>query len=123
MYSSYGLTFDGKCEWSSGNHYNRNVVTFDVGNSSSSHADNLKNLFLMLGKEVLLVLMKDLVHQSINFNKAKISYCLSLYYNGDISYLFVNGKEIYKFQADNKNINFPTQFCFGRISNKFNHVQ
>ena len=38
-------------------------------------------------------------------------------YNADNSYLFVNGKEIFKFRADNKNINFPTQFCLGSISN------
>ena len=33
---------------------------------------------------------------------------LSLHYNDDNSYLFVNGKEIIKFKADNKNVNFPT---------------
>ena len=33
--------------------------------------------------------------------------------------MFVNGKEIFKFKADNKNVNFPTKFCFGCISNGF----
>ena len=33
--------------------------------------------------------------------------------------MFVNGKEVYKFKADDKNVNFPTQFCLGSISNKF----
>ena len=33
--------------------------------------------------------------------------------------MFVNGKEILKFKADNKNVNFPTQFCLGSISNGF----
>ena len=50
----------------------------------------------------LLVLMEALVHQKksdINFGKAKTKFCLSLYYNRDNSYLFVNGKEIYKFKA------------------------
>ena len=42
---------------------------------------------------------------------------MSLHYNADNSYFFVNGKEIFK--ADNKNINFPTQFCLGSISNGF----
>ena len=41
-----------------------------------------------------------------------------MYYNADNSYLFVNGKEIFKFKADNKNVNFPTQFCLGSICNK-----
>ena len=44
---------------------------------------------------------------------------MSLHYNGDNSYLFVNGKEIFKFKASNKNINFPTQFYLGSISNGF----
>ena len=44
---------------------------------------------------------------------------MSLHCNHDNSYLFVNGKEIYKFKADDKNVNFPTQFCLGSISNKF----
>ena len=34
-----------------------------------------------------------------------------------------NGKEIYKFKASNKNVNFPSQFCLGSISNKFNYVE
>ena len=50
---------------------------------------------------------------SINVSKANAKFCLSLRYNADNSYLFVNGKEIFKFKADNKNVNFPTQFCLG----------
>ena len=46
-------------------------------------------------------------------------FVLSLHYNADNSYLFVNGKEIFKFKAANKNVNFPTQFCLGSISNRF----
>ena len=54
---------------------------------------------------------------SINFSKVNTEFCLSLHYNADNSYFFVNRKEIFKFKTDNKNVNFPTQFCFGRISN------
>ena len=43
---------------------------------------------------------------------------MSLHYNHD-SYLFVKGKKIYKFKTDNKNVNVPTQFCLGSISNGF----
>ena len=45
-----------------------------------------------------------------------------MHYNHDNSYLFVNEKEIYKFKADNKNANFPTQFCLRSISNKIAHT-
>ena len=66
--------------------------------------------------------MVTLVHQkkiNINFNKAKTKLFLSLHYNSDNSYLFVNGKEIYKLKASNKNNNFPSHFCLENISNKF----
>ena len=47
---------------------------------------------------------------------------MNLHYNSDNSYLFVNGKEIYKFKASNKNVNFPSQFCLGSITNIFDYV-
>ena len=56
---------------------------------------------------------------SINFSKANTKFCLNLHYKGGNSYLFVHGKKIFKFKADNKNVNFATQFCLGSISNGF----
>ena len=44
---------------------------------------------------------------------------MTLDYHGDNSYLFVNGKEIFKFKVDNKNVNFPIQFCLGSVPNGF----
>ena len=46
---------------------------------------------------------------------------MCLHYNSDNSYLFLNGKEIYEFKTSNKNVNFPSQFCLGGISNKFDY--
>ena len=37
--------------------------------------------------------------------------------------MFVNKKEIIKFKAENKNVDFPTQFCLGRISNGFSATE
>ena len=48
---------------------------------------------------------------------------MSFHYNADNSYLFLNGKEIVKFKDDNKNFNFPTQFCLGSISNGFRNTE
>ena len=96
------------------------MVIFGVDNSSSSHPHNCKNNFLILGEGPTcgnngsFRLPKKKF--SINFTKANTKFCLSLYYNADYSYLFVTGKEIFKFKADNKNVNFPTQFCLGCIS-------
>lgn len=39
---------------------------------------------------------------SINFSKAKIKFCLSLYYNGINSYLYENKTKVYKFISISK---------------------
>ena len=46
-----------------------------------------------------------------------------MHYNADNSYLFVNGKEIFKFKAGNKSVNFSTQFCLGSISKGFSTTE
>ena len=71
--------------------------------------------------EVLVLQKKKF---SINFSKAKTIFCLSLHYNGDKSYLFVNGKEIiYMFKANNLSVNFPPHVSLGSISNKFSYTE
>ena len=114
MYSGYETAFDGKSEWSFDNDYARNVIIFGVDNSLSSHADNLKNNFLILDEGDTFGTNGSFgapeKKLSISFSKASTRFCLSLHYNADNSYLFVNGKEILKFKVDNKNVCFPTQF-------------
>ena len=51
----------------------------------------------------------------------KKKFCLSLYYNGANSYLFVKGKEIYKFKAKDSNI-VATALCLGKISKDWSIV-
>ena len=50
VYSGYRTAFDGKGEWSFDNDYARNVIRFEVDNNSSSHTDNLKNIFSILSE-------------------------------------------------------------------------
>ena len=52
---------------------------------------------------------------SINFAATKNKFCLSLHYNGANSYLFVNGKEIIKFKANDSEI-VASPLCVGNIS-------
>ena len=52
---------------------------------------------------------------SINFTVTKKKFCLSLHCNGANSYLFVNGTEIYKFQAKDSEI-VASPLCLGKIS-------
>ena len=52
---------------------------------------------------------------SINFTVTNIQFCLSLHYNGESSYLFVTGTEIYKFKAKGSDI-VASPLCLGNIS-------
>ena len=56
MYSGYGITSDSGGSWSFDNDTARNVITFGVDSSSSSHVDNRKNKFLILGLGPTLVI-------------------------------------------------------------------
>ena len=85
--------------------------------SSSKKTDNRKKDILILGKGptqgLELTLSAEKMY-SINFTKNK-KFCLSLLYNGANSYLFVNGREIYKFKAkDSETVAIP--LCLGNIS-------
>ena len=44
-------------------------------------------------------------------------------FTADKVYLFVNGEGIFKLKADNQNVNFPTQFVLGSISNGFSNAE
>ena len=59
-----------------------------------------------------MVLMEALVHQRkvLLLSQANINVSLSLHYNANNSYLFVNGKVIFQFKAANKNLTFQVNF-------------
>ena len=56
---------------------------------------------------------------SPNFSAENKIFCLSLHYNGDNSYLFVNGKEVTKFKAKKSEIK-TNQLTLGIISTSAN---
>ena len=115
------IAFDGADSLNFGNKYIGKGVIFDVYNSSSSHTDNRKNTFLLLDEGPTSAINGSFgsldKKLSINFSKANTKVCLSLYYNGGNSYLFVHGEEIYKFKAANENVNSPAQVSLGSTSN------
>ena len=86
--------------------------------SSSAHIDNKKKDILILGVGPTQGLEHTLTAEkmySINFTVENIQFCLSLHYNGEYSYLFVNGTEIYKFRAKDSEI-VASPLCLGNIS-------
>ena len=52
---------------------------------------------------------------SPNFIVDNKIFCLSVHYNGDNSYLFVNDKEITKFKANNSEL-IKYRMCLGGLS-------
>ena len=55
---------------------------------------------------------------SPNFTVDNKIFCLSLHYNGDNSYLFVNGKDITKFKAKNSEL-IKYTMCLGGLSKDY----
>ena len=92
--------------------------------SSSAHIDNKKENILVLGTGPTQGLEHTLTAEkmySINFTVTNKKFCLSLHYNGANSYLFVNGKEIYKFKAKDSEI-LVGPICLGNISRDWSVV-
>ena len=55
---------------------------------------------------------------SINYTGSRNKFCLSLHYNGDNRYLFVNDTEIIKFKGKDSGI-VANPLCLGNISEYF----
>ena len=103
------------------------MIIFGVDNSSSSHADNRKNNYIILGEGPTFGIngcfgLPEKAF-SINFTKASTKFCLSLHFKAHNSYLFVNEKEIFKFKADNKNVKYSTRFCLGSVCDGFSPTE
>ena len=86
--------------------------------STSIHVDNKGKDILVLRRRPTQGLESTLTAEkmySINFTVTKKKFCLSLHYNGSNSYLFVNGREIIRFKANDSAI-IASPLCLGNIS-------
>ena len=85
--------------------------------STSIHIDNKEKYILVLGRRATQGLERKSAEKvySINFTVTKKKFCLSLHFNGENSYLFVNGTEIIKFKAKDYAI-VANPLCLGSIS-------
>ena len=120
-YEGYRICFDEGGTFSKGNTNNgRNVTIFGVRESSLVHAINKANNIYIMGDLFVqgindTTLYAEKVY-SQNFTAVNKKFVLSLHYNGDNSYLFVNGKEELKFKAKYDQI-VKEILCLGNISN------
>ena len=78
VYSGYVIAVDRRDEWSFGSNYARNIIISGVDNSSSSHTDNLTNIFLILGEGYTFGINGDFGapenNFSINFSKSNTKF-------------------------------------------------
>ena len=104
-YKGYGICFDESESFShvrkesNFNHTTlaRNVRIFGVDMSFSKHANNKANNIYVMGKDYIQKINDTTIYAEKmfyrNFTEPGIKFILSLHYNGDNSYLFVNGRE------------------------------
>ena len=112
QYHYYGICFDTKSAFSTGNITNgKNVIIFGADMSFSSYATKRANNIYVLGKDFIqgisttghTTIYEEGLYRT-NFTEPNKKFVLSLYYNGDDSYLFVNGIHELKFKAKNSEI-------------------
>ena len=97
----------------------RNVLMFGVHENSVAHSNNKTNNIFIMGDGFVQGINDTTLYAekiySKNFSAVDENFVLSLHYNGDNSYLFVNGKQELKFKAKDEQI-VKEKLCLGNIS-------
>ena len=103
-YSGNKIRFDAGSSFSFGNNLNtKNVIIFGCDMSLSSHANNMANNVYVLGKDFIQGIQGTTLYAeklyTTDFTQQDKRFVLSLHYNSDNSYLFVNGVQQLKFKS------------------------
>ena len=122
-YKGYGVCFDEGGMFSMGNINNgRNVLIFGVEESSLVHSNNTANNIYVMGDGIVQGINDTKLYvektYSQNFTQPSKTFVLSLHYNGDDSYLFVNGKQELKFKAKTDQL-VKEKLCIGNLSDQW----
>ena len=122
-YQGHGIGFDLSGIFSLPDEGNgKNVIIFGVDMINSKHGNNKTKDVLVLGHGLIQKIDDTNIYvekmYSPNFTVANKTFWLSLHYNGDDSYLFVNGKEVKK----SKKQNVVRKLSLGNISADFNQA-
>ena len=126
-YKGYGICFDKGGSFSEGSISNgRNVLIFGVHESSLIHPNNKANNIYVMGKDFVqgindTTLYADKVYRQ-NFTQPSKKFVLSLHYNGDNSYLFVNGRQELKFKCKTDQL-VKKRLCIGNLSNNWSPIE
>ena len=122
-YKGYGVCFDEGGMFSEGSINNgRNILIFGVHESFLIHSNNKANNIYFMGKDLVqgindTALYADKVYNQ-NVTQPSKKFVLSLHYNGDDSYLFVNGKQELKFKCKTNQL-VKEYLCLGNFSDQW----
>ena len=126
-YKGYGICFDESEEFTHvrkrGNFNDtalgRNVIIFGVDMSFSKHANNKVNNIYVMGKDYIQKINDTTMYTEKmyyrNFTDPGKKFVLSLHYNGNNSYLYVNGNQELKFKVKTDQL-VKEKLCLGNLS-------
>ena len=125
----YGIGFDSKWSYTQPDGgYGKNTIIFGADLSTCKHANNTTKDVSVLGRDFIQKIGDTTVYAekmySSNITVDNKTFCLSLHYNGDNSYLFANGKEVITFKAKAQNFRdtHPYSLRLGNISGDSNQA-
>ena len=126
----YGICFDEKSEFGhtiteGGNAHTtdaRNVLIFGADMSFSVHATDRANHIFLMGTGLTQGINDTTIYAEKNFYRNftdfRKKFVLSLHYNGDNGYLFVNGRQELKFKAKTDQL-VKEKLCIGNLSDQW----
>ena len=128
-YKGYGICFDERSEFGhtiteGGRTHTadaRNVLIFAADLSFSVHATNRANHIYLMGTGHTQGINDTTIYAESfyrNFTDFGKKFVLSLHYNGDNSYLFVNGRQELKFKAKTDQL-VKEKLCIGNLSDQW----
>ena len=122
-YKGCGICFDEGGTFSKGNINNgRDVIIFGVHEFSLVLANNKANNIYVMGDLFVQGIKDTTLHAekiyNQNFTQSSKKFILSLHYNDDDSYLFVNGAQELKFKAKDGQI-ISEGLCLGNLSGEW----
>ena len=129
-YKGYGICFDESEQFThvrkegNFNHTTlaRNVIIFGVDMSFSKHANNKANNIYVMGKDYVQKINDTTIYAEKmyyrNFTDPGKKFVLSLHYNGNDSYLFVNGRQELKFKTKTDQL-VEEKLCVGNLSDQW----